>query len=128
MRPSDAAGLEDAMNFSWVGPVVLLAAIVVGDQIRINRPGHKYRLTVEVETPQGRKAASGVLAVHPDRGYSRGGHTRTVGDAVFVDLGGGNNLVALLAHIDGKLDPEGVNYLALRAYTAAAGKRCPSTR
>ena len=38
------------MNFKWVGPVVLLAALFVGDQIRINRPGHKYRLTVEVET------------------------------------------------------------------------------
>jgi hypothetical protein len=111
------------MNFKWVGPVVLLAALFVGDQIRINRPGHKYRLTVEVETPEGRKSASGVLAVHPDRGYSRGGHTRTVGDAVFVDLGGAKNLVALLAHLDGKLDFDGINYLALRAYTAAGGKR-----
>lgn len=111
------------MNFRWLGPVVLLAALFIGDQIRINRPGHKYRLTVEVETPQGRKSASGVLAVHPDRGYSRGGHTRTVGDAVFVDLGGGKNLVALLAHLDGKLDFDGINYLALRAYTVAGGKR-----
>lgn len=112
------------MNFKWVGPVVLLAALFIGDQIRINRPGHKYRLTVEVETPEGRKSASGVLAVHPDRGYSRGGHTRTVGDAVFVDLGGARNLVALLVHLDdGKLDLDGINYLALRAYTAAGGKR-----
>ena len=111
------------MNFKWVGPVVLLAALFIGDQIRINRPGHKYRLTVEVETPAGRKSASSVLAVHPDRGYSRGGHTRTVGDAVFVDLGGGKNLVALLAHIDGKLDLDAINYVALRAYTAAGGKR-----
>lgn len=112
------------MNFKWVGPVVLLAALFVGDQIRINRPGHKYRLTIEVETPEGRKSASSVLAVHPDRGYSRGGHTRTVGDAVFVDLGGARNLVALLAHLDnGKLDLDDINYLALRAYTAAGGKR-----
>jgi hypothetical protein len=111
------------MNFKWVGPVVLLAGLFIGDQIRINRPGHKYRLSVEVETPEGRKSASGVLAVHPDRGYSRGGHTRTVGDAVFIDLGAGKNLVALLAHIDGKLDLDGTNYVALRAYTAAGGNR-----
>ena len=111
------------MNFKWFGPILLLAAIVIGDQIRINRPGHKYRLTVEVETPDGRKSASGVMAVHPDRGYSRGGHTQTVGDAVFVDLGGGKNLVALMAHIDGKLELDGINYVALRAYTAAGGKR-----
>ena len=112
------------MNFKWLGPIALLAALVIGDQIRINRPGHKYRLTVEVETPAGPKSASGVLAIHPDRGYSRGGHTRTVGDAVFVDLGGGKNLVALLAHIDnGKVDLDAANYVALRAYTEAGGKR-----
>jgi hypothetical protein len=111
------------MNFKWLGPLALLAALVIGDQIRINRPGHKYRLTVEVDTPEGLKSASGVLAVHPDRSYSRGGHTRTVGDAVFVDLGGGKNLVALMAHIDKTLELDGMNYVALRAYTAAGGKR-----
>ena len=107
------------MNFKWIGPLALLAALVIGDQIRINRPGHKYRLTVEVETPEGVKSASGVMSVHPDRGYSRRGHTSTKGDAVFVDLGGGKNLVALLAHIDGTLDLDGMNYVALRAYKAA---------
>ena len=112
------------MIWKWFGPLALLAALVIGDQIRINRPGHKYRLTVSVETPEGVKSASSVLAVHPDRSYSRGGHTRTVGDAVFVDLGGGKNLVALLAHIDEqKPEPDGINYVALRAYSAAGGKR-----
>ncbi len=111
------------MNFKWVGPVVLLAALVIGDQIRINRPGHKYRLAVEVETPDGVKSASGVMAVHPDRSYSRGGHTRTKGDAVLVDLGGGKNLVILLAHIDNQsVDLDGMNYVALRAYNAAGRK------
>jgi hypothetical protein len=110
------------MNFKWFGPIALLAALVIGDQIRINRPAHKYRLTVEVETPEGRKSASGVLAVHPDRSYSRRGQTRTLGDAVFVDLGQGKNLVALLAHIDNnKLEFDGINYVALRAYTVASG-------
>jgi hypothetical protein len=72
-----------------------------------------------VDTPEGIKSASGVMAVHPDRSYGRGGRTRTKGDAVLVDLGGGKNLVALLAHIDQGLDLDGVNYLALRAYRAA---------
>ena len=107
------------MNFKWLGPVALLAALFIGDQVRINRPGHKYRLTVEVDTPDGLKAASGVLSVHPDRGYSRRGHTATKGDAVFVDLGGGKNLVALLAHIDKTVDLDDINYVALRAYKAA---------
>jgi hypothetical protein len=111
------------MNFKWVGPLALLAALVTGDQIRINRPGHKYRLTVEVETPEGIKSASGVMAVHPDRSYSRGGHTLTRGDAILVDLGGAKNLLALLAHIDNKsVDLDGINYVALRAYNAAGRK------
>jgi hypothetical protein len=111
------------MNFRWLGPLAILAALVIGDQIRINRPGHKYRLTVEVETPEGVKSASGVMAVHPDRGYSGRGHTTIKGDAVLVDLGGGKNLLALLAQIDNtSLDLDGVTYLALRAYQAA-GRR-----
>ncbi|MBR1120619.1 hypothetical protein JQ628_03745 [Bradyrhizobium lablabi] len=112
------------MNFKWIGPLALLAALVVGDQIRINRPGHKYRMTVEVETPEGVKSGSGILAVTPDRGYSRKGRTSTSGDAVSVDLGAGKNLVALLAHVeDGKIDLDATNYVALRAYGAAAGRR-----
>lgn len=112
------------MIFKWFGPLALLGALVIGDQIRINRPGHKYRLAIEVETPEGVRSASGVMAVHPDRSYSRGGHTRTAGDAIYADLGGGKNLVALLAHVDdGKIDLDGINYVALRAYTGAAGAR-----
>jgi hypothetical protein len=107
------------VNFRWLGPLALLAALFIGDQIRINRPGHKYRLTVEVETPAGIKSAAGVISVHPDRGYSRRGHTAAKGDAVFVDLGGGKHLVALLAHRDKTIDLDGTNYVALRAYRAA---------
>jgi len=107
------------MNFRWLGPLALLAALFIGDQIRINRPGHKFRLTIEVETPEGIKSAAGVMSVHPDRGYSRRGQTAVRGDAVFVDLGGGRNLVALLAHIDKTIDLEGITYVALRAYKAA---------
>jgi hypothetical protein len=111
------------MNFKLLGPLALLAALVIGDQIRIHRPGHKYRLTVTVETPDGVKSGAGVLSVHPDRGYSRKGSTLTKGDAVFVDLGGGKNLLALLAHTDDKgLDLDGVNFVALRAFNAAGRK------
>jgi hypothetical protein len=108
----------------WAGLLGLLAVIVIGDQIRINRPGHKYRLTVEVTTPDGIKTGSGILSVVPDRGYSRGGRTTMRGEAVFVDLGQGKNLVALLAHQQGaKLDLDDINYVALRAYGAARGNR-----
>ncbi|MBR0817572.1 hypothetical protein [Bradyrhizobium liaoningense] len=112
----------------WAGLLGLLAVLVIGDQIRINRPGHKFRLTVEVTTPDGIKTGSGVLAVVPDRNYNRGGRTTMRGEAVFVDLGQdggiGKNLVALLAHRQGgKLDLDDINYVALRAYGAARGNR-----
>jgi hypothetical protein len=116
---------EDEMNFKWFGPIALLAALVIGDQIRINRPAHKYRLMVELDTPEGPKSASGVMAVHPDRSYTRRGQTRTIGDAVLVNLGQGKNLVALLAHVDNNLVLDDMNYVALRAYAAASGKRVP---
>jgi hypothetical protein len=112
-----------ATFWKWFGLLGLLAVLVVGDQIRINRPGHKYRLTVEIETSAGIRSASGVLAVTPDRGYNNRGKTLTSGDAVFVDLGGGKNLVALLAHPDKTLDLDGINYVALRAYGEAGGQR-----
>lgn len=112
----------------WAGLLGLLAVLVIGDQIRINRPGHKYRLTVEVTTPDGIRTGSGILAVVPDRNYNRGGRTTMRGEAVFVDLGQdlrqGKNLVALLAHRQGgKLDLDDINYVALRAYGAARGNR-----
>lgn len=112
----------------WAGLLGLLAVLVIGDQIRINRPGHKFRLTVEVTTPDGIKTGSGILAIVPDRNYNRGGRTTTRGEAVFVDLGQdgakGRNLVALLAHRQGaKLDFDDINYVALRAYGAARGSR-----
>ena len=108
----------------WAGLLGLLAVLVIGDQIRINRPGHKYRLTVEVTTPDGIKTGSGILAVVPDRNYNRSGRTIMRGEAVFVDLGQGKNLAALLAHRqDAKLDLDDINYVALRAYGAARGNR-----
>ncbi|MDF0581729.1 MULTISPECIES: hypothetical protein [Bradyrhizobium] len=108
----------------WAGLLGLLALLVGGDQIRINRPDHKYRLTVEVTTPAGIKTGSAILAVVPDRNYNRSGRTTTRGEAVFVDLGQGKNVVVLLAHQQGaKLDLDDINYVALRAYGAARGSR-----
>ncbi|MFB6463092.1 hypothetical protein [Bradyrhizobium tunisiense] len=126
MRKNNGGGLSFISK--WVGLLGLLAVLVIGDQIRINRPGHKFRLTVEVTTPDGIKSASGILAVVPDRNYNRGGRTAMRGEAVFValgqDLGQGRNLVALLAHRQGaKLDFDDINYVALRAYGASRGNR-----
>ncbi|KAA0076065.1 hypothetical protein [Tardiphaga sp. P9-11] len=107
----------------WVGPLGLLAALVIGDQIRINRPAHKYRLAVEVETPEGVKSASGIVSVHPYRGYQPSGKVTSRGEAVVLDLGGGRNLAALMLHDDkGSADFDGANFVAMRAYQAAGRK------
>lgn len=91
------------MNWKrWIGLAVLFAALVIGERIYLYRPDHKYRLTLEVETPAGIRSAAGVISVHPNRAYGGSGSgpagPRIKGDALFVDLGNGRNLVALLLH------------------------------
>lgn len=92
------------LQMKWIVPVLLIAVIYVADQIRIGRPDHKYRLTVAVDTPEGDKSASGILSVRPNRSYGGTGTgnslPQTKGDALMIDLGGGRNLVALLAYGD----------------------------
>jgi hypothetical protein len=110
-------------KFSAFAILALLAVIVIGDRIRINRPHHKYLLTVELETPQGIRSASNVVSVTPNRSYGGSGSgessdPRIKGDAVFVGLGAGRNLVALLA-VGEPANPVEMSYLALRAYRAA---------
>jgi hypothetical protein len=106
------------MNFKWIGLLGLMAALYVGDRIRIERPAHKYRLSMSIDTPDGLKSASGIYSVHPDRNYDRHGKTTIKGDALYVDLGQGRNLVALMAHGKGGTDMDAASYLALRAFSA----------
>ncbi len=115
------------LKLSGFAILSLLAVLVIGDQVRLHRPDHKFRLTVEVETPDGVKSASGIFSVTPNRGYggSNTGETagpKTKGDALFVDLGGGKNVVALLAVGTDRTDLDATNYIAMRAFNAA-GRR-----
>lgn len=60
---------------------------------------YRYRLTVEVDTPQGLKRGSGVIQVDTSKSEGlEGSHidSRVTGDAVAVDLPGGQTLFALL--------------------------------
>ena len=66
---------------------------------------YRYRLTVEVETPDGMRSGSSVIEtnIHDTTGNwwalgeARRASSRVRGEAVFVDLGSGRNVVALLA-------------------------------
>jgi hypothetical protein len=63
---------------------------------------YRYRLTVEIDTPNGTKSGSSVIETRvfeqtawlPDMPVTG---TRTFGEAVFVDLGEGRNAIAILA-------------------------------
>ena len=59
----------------------------------------RYRLTVEVDTPNGVKTGSSVLedAFNPGNSYEFSGSRRTYGEAPTVDLGGGRYLFVLLS-------------------------------
>ena len=85
--------------------LVVPSAMMGAPTVMVEKLPSADQISVAVQTPDGVKSASGVMAVVPDRGYSRGGHTSTKGDALVVDLGGGKVLLALLAHLDDtKLD------------------------
>jgi hypothetical protein len=62
---------------------------------------HRYRLAIEVDTPDGLKRAANIIEVKRKdvRFTSMGKYSFDVhGEAVFLDLGNGRNVIALLAH------------------------------
>ncbi len=65
----------------------------------------RYRLTVEVETPEGIKAGSSVIEVRYSQGMALGDvsgfQSRIWGEAVYVDLGQRGNLVVTLTGSNG---------------------------
>ena len=84
----------------WV--MLCLALAVAGCSLTDQTPAYRYRLTVEVDTPDGVKTGSSVIEVDTEvaGGYSiptPGRVTNRVrGEAVTVDLGEGRVLFALL--------------------------------
>jgi hypothetical protein len=107
--------------------LALAVAVLLGwGLIYLNRPEHKYRLTIEVQTPGGVRSASGIMAVHmgKDSGIlpEAGGSIGMKGDAIFIDLGDGRHLVAALAHGKNATNFDGMSRLAMNAFAAAGQK------
>jgi hypothetical protein len=76
----------------------------------------RYRLVLSVETPEGSREASSVgqASYHLERSINGGGmasHYAIRGEAVFLDLPGGRNLVMLLAHGITGDDVDGLAYV-----------------
>ncbi len=96
-------------------------------------PTYRYRMTVEVETPEGLKTGSSVIEVRttnspafpgPEAGGTR---TRVKGEAVIVDLGEAGLLFALLRGQSGDVDAAGFyaadTLLGIRMNTGSAEDR-----
>jgi hypothetical protein len=100
------------------------AAVLFVGLVYFYRPDHKYRLTVEVDTPHGLKSASSVMAISKDKisVAGIGGGVSIKGNAIFVDLGDGRNLTAILAHGKDGLNFDGMSHLALDAFVSAGVK------
>lgn len=81
---------------------------------------HRFRLTVEVDTPEGLRSGSSVVEVESkDVRWvpAPGTHVYPVrGEGVFLDLGGGRNVVAVLAHGDSAEDVSQIITLWVEAY------------
>ena len=86
----------------WVKVIGVLALALATFFIFSPHYTNRFRLTIEVETPEGVKSGSSVIetAVWESGNWgpveARGIRTSTKGDAVFVELGHGRNLTALL--------------------------------
>jgi hypothetical protein len=86
------------------GFIAAIVAALIGAFIwYINQPDHYYRLGIEVETPDGLKSAANTFGIHQSYHTwglpeTNGLRVRFMADAVFLDLGNGHNVVALLAH------------------------------
>lgn len=83
-----------------VWPWVVLA--LVGLVLYVAKPPptirNRFRLTVEIDTPTGVKSASNVYEYRAAQMTTGPWANRVEGDAVFVDLGEGRHIIAILAH------------------------------
>jgi hypothetical protein len=87
-----------------VGTVILAPAFVYfGYKLLYPTYTYRYRLSVEVETPDGLRSGSSVVEIRyqmfPKLLTERDHISRVFGESVFVDLGQGKNLVGLLASV-----------------------------
>lgn len=106
---------------AWAFPLaMMLVGIIYWAAWNMPPSSFVYRLGIDVRTPAGIVSNSSLIRVKDGRdsivimGRTRG--VKVAGEAVFCDLGEGNNLVALLAFYD---DPNGTLSLANLPWRAA---------
>ncbi len=102
-----AGRVSDALTgYGRIVGTLLLAALLTACGLIDETPTYRYRLTVEVDTPQGLKTGSSVIEVDTHRDQTswnpqaRGLWHKVRGEAAAVDLGEGRVLFALLRSED----------------------------
>lgn len=113
----------------WKWRIAALGLVLAAISLSLRACGYEsfgeynFRLKIEVDTPEGVRTGSGVMSVSYSRGPNlQGGATavaRFRGEAVFVDLGNGRNVVALLAHGRNGEDGNSIKWLPVTALTGA---------
>jgi hypothetical protein len=95
------------VRFALIALLATGGAYVLAHAWLGERATYRYRLTIEVDTPDGLRTGSSVIETTTVDGTSSWGppesrlvRSYTRGEAVFVDLGRGRNLIALLARGD----------------------------
>ncbi|MEZ4104302.1 MAG: hypothetical protein R3B60_03370 [Candidatus Paceibacterota bacterium] len=104
--------------------LIIVVAVITYYKFTYPTFTYKYRMTVEVETPEGIKSGSSVIEVRTEQwpewisGLS-GGNTENsyvTGESVFVDLGDEKNIVVLLAAGSYAQIENAIVYLAPQAF------------
>lgn len=109
-----------AIGALFLGLIIFVAGYLAMYPLIYPTYSHRYRLTLEVETPEGLKTASGVieasLITQPQILTDSNIRTGLKGDAVFLDLGNGKNVTALLALGPNGQNVDGIVTLAVKAF------------
>lgn len=105
-----------------LGLVLLAVVLVLGLASEPNLL--RYRLTLTMATPSGERSGSSVIEVAMPSSSGRGlpeasgGSPQVRGEAVFVDLGAGRNMVLLMAHGPRGEGVDAMAFLPMRAMGA----------
>jgi len=107
--------------------IAVAASLLGAFSIYMNLPAYRCRLSIQIDTPEGPKMGTGVFAVHqihirwglPE---TKGVRSRVRGEAIFIELGKGHHVVALLALGRWGEDKYRMSSLPLLAFLAAGRK------
>jgi hypothetical protein len=98
----------------WLGAVALVATLLFAASNLWHPYSNRFRVTIEVDTPNGIKSGSSVLETDVFESgcwgpvEACGLRRKAKGEAIFVDLGNGRNLVGILGWGEAGSDESGV--------------------